>query len=65
MQQRADGNARGRARLLLSASPADAHLPSVSTCHRYLHVPEYSSFEVLCGRLRLAVAEGRGAFLLS
>ena len=39
---------------------ADAHLPSVSTCHRVMHVPEYSSREVLEARFLYACRCGAG-----
>lgn len=44
---------------------ADLELPSAMTCQNYLKLPEYSSPAVLEARLRLALAEGQGAFLLS
>ncbi|KAK9474529.1 uncharacterized protein V1510DRAFT_373433 [Dipodascopsis tothii] len=44
---------------------ADDYLPSVMTCVNYLKLPDYSSRDVLRARLRTAVDEGSGAFLLS
>eukprot|EP00047_Mylnosiga_fluctuans_P008553 m.7767 g.7767 ORF g.7767 m.7767 type:complete len:1657 (+) comp2221_c0_seq1:146-5116(+) len=44
---------------------ADRELPSVMTCQNYLKLPEYSSRAVLAAKLRLALAEGQGSFLLS
>lgn len=46
------------------ASP-DSYLPSVMTCANYLKLPNYSSKEILADKLKTAMYEGRGAFLLS
>jgi len=43
----------------------DADLPSVMTCQNYLKLPEYSSQGILAEKLRTAMMEGRGSFLLS
>ncbi|ANB15244.1 putative ubiquitin-protein ligase UFD4 [Sugiyamaella lignohabitans] len=43
----------------------DDYLPSVMTCANYLKLPNYSSKEVLEERLKTAMYEGSGAFLLS
>ncbi|GME73433.1 unnamed protein product [[Candida] boidinii] len=44
---------------------SDDYLPSVMTCANYLKLPDYSSKEVLKRRLKQAVNEGAGSFLLS
>lgn len=43
----------------------DDYLPSVMTCVNYLKLPDYSSLDVLRGRLAVAIKEGQGAFHLS
>ncbi|KAI9666138.1 MAG: Ubiquitin fusion degradation protein 4 [Bathelium mastoideum] len=43
----------------------DDELPSVMTCVNYLKLPDYSSQEVMRGRLGLAIRDGQGAFHLS
>lgn len=48
-----------------AGSTADASLPSVMTCQNYVKLPNYSSLEVMRGRLDIAVKEGAGAFHLS
>ncbi len=44
---------------------ADRELPSVMTCQNYLKLPEYTARGVLEAKLRLALREGQGSFLLS
>ncbi|KXL46320.1 hypothetical protein M433DRAFT_4708 [Acidomyces richmondensis BFW] len=44
---------------------SDDYLPSVMTCVNYLKMPDYSSLEVLRGKLAVAIKEGQGAFHLS
>jgi len=44
---------------------SDDYLPSVMTCVNYLKLPDYSTLEVLCSRLKVAIKEGQGAFHLS
>jgi E3 ubiquitin-protein ligase TRIP12 len=44
---------------------ADLELPSVMTCQNYVKLPEFSSKAILSAKLRLAVCEGQGSFLLS
>lgn len=46
-------------------SSPDSYLPSVMTCANYLKLPNYSSKEILADKLKTAMYEGRGAFLLS
>lgn len=43
----------------------DDFLPSVMTCVNYLKLPEYSSCEIMRGKLRLSTNEGRNSFHLS
>ncbi|KKK17448.1 ubiquitin-protein [Aspergillus rambellii] len=43
----------------------DDYLPSVMTCVNYLKLPDYSTLDVLRGRLDVAIKEGQGAFHLS
>merc|ERR1719466_197994 len=43
----------------------DKYLPSVMTCVNYLKLPDYSTLDVLREQLKVAVAEGQQAFLLS
>ena len=47
-----------------SANPDD-FLPSVMTCANYLKMPEYSSPEILRGKLLLAITDGQETFHLS
>lgn len=44
---------------------SDDYLPSVMTCVNYLKLPDYSSVEVMRGKLSVAIREGQGAFHLS
>jgi len=44
---------------------SDDYLPSVMTCVNYLKMPDYSSLDVLKGKLVMAIKEGQGAFHLS
>ena len=43
----------------------DEYLPSVMTCANYLKLPKYSSKEIMLQRIKQAIREGAGAFLLS
>lgn len=43
----------------------DDYLPTVMTCVNYFKLPNYSSKEVLKERLKTAISEGSGSFLLS
>ncbi|CCK68329.1 putative ubiquitin-protein ligase UFD4 KNAG_0A06740 [Huiozyma naganishii CBS 8797] len=43
----------------------DQYLPSVMTCANYVKLPKYSSKEVMRDRIKQAIEEGAGAFLLS
>ena len=43
----------------------DSHLPSASTCTHYLKVPEYSDFEVMKEKFRVAILDGSLGFLMS
>lgn len=43
----------------------DDYLPTVMTCVNYFKLPNYSSKEVLKQRLKTAIREGSGSFLLS
>ncbi|CCF57986.1 hypothetical protein KAFR_0D03380 [Kazachstania africana CBS 2517] len=43
----------------------DQYLPSVMTCANYLKLPKYSSKEIMHKRIKQAMEEGAGAFLLS
>jgi len=51
--------------VVLASGASDRHLPSAATCTHYLKLPPYSTAAVLEARLRTAVREGQGAFLLS
>lgn len=44
---------------------ADNYLPSVMTCVNYLKLPDYSSKEIMAGKLKLAALEGQRSFHLS
>ncbi|RDL36512.1 Hect, E3 ligase [Venustampulla echinocandica] len=44
---------------------SDDYLPSVMTCVNYLKLPDYSSLDVMRGRMNIAIREGQGAFHLS
>ena len=44
---------------------SDEQLPSVMNCVNYLKLPDYSSKEVMCQKLKFAMFEGQGSFLLS
>lgn len=44
---------------------ADSYLPSASTCHNYLKLPNYTSKEVMRDRITWACTEGVGGFHLS
>ena len=48
-----------------SEQVSDEQLPSVMTCVNYLKLPDYSSKEVMCQKLKFAMFEGQGSFLLS
>lgn len=43
----------------------DDYLPTVMTCVNYFKLPNYSSEKILRERLKMAVMEGSGSFLLS
>lgn len=43
----------------------DQYLPSVMTCANYLKLPKYSNKEIMRTRIKHAIEEGAGAFLLS
>ncbi|CCD27402.1 putative ubiquitin-protein ligase UFD4 NDAI_0K02110 [Naumovozyma dairenensis CBS 421] len=43
----------------------DQYLPSVMTCANYLKLPKYSDQQIMRSRLKQAMEEGSGAFLLS
>ena len=43
----------------------DSHLPSASTCTHYLKVPEYSDFEAMKEKFRVAILDGSLGFLMS
>ncbi|CEP24970.1 UFD4 [Cyberlindnera jadinii] len=43
----------------------DDYLPSVMTCANYLKLPDYSSLDMLTSKVKTAIYEGAGAFLLS
>lgn len=47
-----------------SDSP-DRDLPTVMTCANYLKLPKYSTMQILKAKLKMAIHEGRGSFLLS
>lgn len=49
----------------VSNAAPDLHLPSVSTCAKYLKIPGYSSFEVLKAKFEQAIWEGADNFTLS
>lgn len=49
----------------VSNAPPDSHLPSVSTCAKYLKIPGYSSYEVLKKQFNQAMWEGADNFTLS
>jgi len=44
---------------------SDDYLPSVMTCVNYLKLPDYTSLDVMRGRMNTAIKEGQGAFHLS
>ncbi|KAF1912152.1 hypothetical protein BDU57DRAFT_80502 [Ampelomyces quisqualis] len=44
---------------------SDDYLPSVMTCVNYLKMPDYSTVDILRGKLSIAIKEGQGAFHLS
>lgn len=44
---------------------SDDYLPSVMTCVNYLKLPDYSTLDVMKGRMNTAIKEGQGAFHLS
>jgi E3 ubiquitin-protein ligase TRIP12 len=44
---------------------SDDYLPSVMTCVNYLKMPDYSSIDILRGKMTVAMEEGQGAFHLS
>ena len=48
-----------------SNSMPDLHLPSVSTCAKYLKVPEYTAYDVLKLKFNQAMWEGADNFTLS
>ncbi|XP_026746441.1 E3 ubiquitin-protein ligase TRIP12-like, partial [Trichoplusia ni] len=50
---------------LESSLDPDEYLPSVMTCVNYLKLPDYTSAEVMRGKLRLAASEGQHSFHLS
>ena len=43
----------------------DQQCPSVNTCHHYVKIPEYSSYEILKHKFEQAVLLGSGHFALS
>lgn len=45
-----------------AANPADVMLPTASTCHVYLKLPAYSTYEVLLDKLLVAIREGHETF---
>jgi len=49
----------------VSNAAPDLHLPSVSTCAKYLKIPGYSSYEVLKSKFNQAIWEGADNFTLS
>lgn len=49
----------------ISDAAPDLHLPSVSTCAKYLKIPGYSSYDVLKTKFNQAIWEGADNFTLS
>lgn len=47
------------------AQNPDDYLPSVMTCVNYLKLPDYTSYEVMKEKLRVAASEGSMSFHLS